>query len=104
MKYAIIKTSGTQYKVSEGDEIKVARLEKKEGEKVEFNEVLLSADSNKLNFGKPFIKEAKVTGSVVKNFKGEKIHIGKFRAKTGYRRRTGFRSQLSLVKIEKIQA
>lgn len=104
MKYAIIKTSGTQLKVSEGDEIEMNKLPQKEGERVEFREVLLSNDGNKLNLGEPLIKDAKVTGTVLKNHLGDKIHIKKFKAKTGYRRKIGFRPQLSLVKIEKIEA
>jgi large subunit ribosomal protein L21 len=104
MKYAVIKISGSQFKVCEGDEIEVSRLSDKEGDKIEFNEVLLAAADNKLKLGKPVVKDAKVSGMVLKHMLGEKVHISKFKAKTGYRRKIGFRPKLSLVKIEKIEA
>lgn len=104
MKYAIIKASGSQFKVSEGDQIEIEKISQKEGEKVEFEEVLLSAADSNLKLGKPVLKDAKVIGTVLKHFLGDKIHISKFKAKTGYRRKMGFRPHLSLVKIEKIEA
>lgn len=99
MRYVVIRTSGTQLKVSEGEEVAVNRLSGKEGETVEFNEVLLSADEGKVKIGKPTLKEVKVKAKIIKHFLGDKLHIFKFKAKTGYRRKTGFRPSLTLVKI-----
>lgn len=102
MKYAVIKFSGTQYFVTEGEEIEVNRLSEKEGQKIEINEVLLLVDGEKVIIGKPLIEKTKVTATVLKTVKKEKIRVAKFKAKTGYRRVTGFRAQKTGLKIEKI--
>ncbi|MCL5090394.1 MAG: 50S ribosomal protein L21 [Patescibacteria group bacterium] len=102
MKYAVVKISGSQYKVSEGDEIEVSRFPEEEGKTIELKEVLLLVDGKQVKIGKPMIKEAQVVAKVMKQFLGEKVDIFKFRAKTGYRRKTGFRAQRTLLKIEKI--
>lgn len=104
MKYAIIKLQGLQYKVQEGSEIAVTRLPVKEGEEQEIKEVLLVVDEGKVVVGKPLVEKAKVVAKIVKHFLGKKLTIMKFKAKVGYRRRMGFRSQLTLLKIEKISA
>ena len=101
--YAIIKTGGKQYKVSEGDEIIVEKLGVEEGEKVTFEEVLAIVDGEKVKIGQPKVEGAKVTGSVVKNGKGPKIRIFKYKHKTNYRRRMGHRQPFTKVKIEKIE-
>ena len=87
--YAVIKTGGKQYKVSEGDEIIVEKLEVEEGGSVTFEEVLAVADGDNIKIGQPLVSGAKVTGSVVKNGKGPKIRIFKYKHKTNYRRRQG---------------
>ncbi len=101
-KYAVVKLQGSQYKVSEGEEIKVSRLPQKEGETAELDGVLLTVEDGKVKVGKPVIKEAKVKMKVLKHFSGEKLDIFKFKAKTGYRRKMGFRPELTLVRIEEI--
>jgi large subunit ribosomal protein L21 len=102
MKYAVVKAQGTQFKVSEGDEIEVNQLDKKEGDEVEFSQVLLLVEDGKVKIGDPSVKGAKVVAKVGKQFQGEKLHIFKFKAKTGYRRKMGFRPQKTLLKVEKI--
>jgi large subunit ribosomal protein L21 len=101
--YAIIKTGGKQYKVSEGDEIIVEKLGLEEGEKVTFKEVFAIVDGEEVKIGQPKVEGAKVTGSVVKNGKGPKIRIFKYKHKTNYRRRMGHRQPFTKVKIEKIE-
>ncbi len=101
--YAVIKTGGKQYKVSEGDEIIVEKLEVEEGGSVTFEEVLAVADGDNIKIGQPLVSGAKVTGSVVKNGKGPKIRIFKYKHKTNYRRRQGHRQPFTKVKIEKIE-
>lgn len=101
--YAVIKTGGKQYKVSEGDEIIVEKLEVEEGGSVTFEEVLAVADGDDIKIGQPLVSGAKVTGSVVKNGKGPKIRIFKYKHKTNYRRRQGHRQPFTKVKIEKIE-
>ena len=101
--YAIIKTGGKQYKVAEGSEVIVEKLDAAEGDKVTFEEVLALGEGSELKIGRPFVKGAKVTASVVKNGKGPKIRILKYRHKTNYRRRQGHRQPFTKVKIEKIE-
>lgn len=104
MLYAIIKTGGKQYKVAEGSEIIVEKLEAEEGSSVTFEEVLAVGEGEEIKFGRPLVEGAKVTGSVVKVGKGPKIRIFKYRHKTNYRRRQGHRQPFTKVKIEKIEA
>lgn len=104
MKYAIVKINGSQFRVQEKDQIEVDRLSGKEGESVVLDDVLLFVDGAKVKIGKPLLKDVKVEVKVLKNYLGDKLDIYKFKAKTGYRRKTGFRSQKSLLSIEKIVA
>ncbi len=101
--YAIIKTGGKQYKVSEGDEIIVEKLEVAEGDEVTFDEVLSIVDGENVKIGQPKVEGAKVSAKVVKNGKGPKIRIFKYKHKTNYRRRQGHRQPFTKVKIEKIE-
>ena len=101
--YAIIKTGGKQYKVAEGDEVIVEKLEVAEGDSVTFDEVLAIVDGENVKIGTPQVEGAKVSGKVVKNGKGPKIRIFKFKHKTNYRRRQGHRQPFTKVKIEKIE-
>ncbi|MDD7401793.1 MAG: 50S ribosomal protein L21 [Eubacteriales bacterium] len=97
--YAIIKTGGKQYRVSEGDEVFVEKLGLEAGEKVSFDQVLAMGEGEALEWGKPYLEGAKVEAEIVKNGKGPKINIFKYKAKKGYRRRQGHRQPYSKVKI-----
>jgi large subunit ribosomal protein L21 len=99
MEYAIIKTGGKQYKVAKDSVIEVERLSFKPGEKFSFEEILLSVSDKNVKIGKPMIKGAVVKAEVLENFKGEKLRISKFKAKSKYRRVTGHRQSLTRVKI-----
>lgn len=102
MDYAVIKISGQQYLVSEGQEIEVNNLPEKEGKKIDFSEVLLSVDEKKIALGKPVLKGAKVSVTVIKKYQGKKLYVEKFKAKTGYSRKRGFRPQLVTLRVDKI--
>jgi len=102
MKYAVVKVNGAQFLVQENEEIEVERVDKKEGETFEISEVLLLVNGDEVKIGNPFLKGVKIEAKLMKNFLGEKLHVYKFKAKTGYRRKMGFRPQKSLLKIEKI--
>ncbi len=99
MKYAVIKIQGHQYQVAEKDEILVDKLTDKKAEA----DVLLVSDEGKVKIGKPTLKDAKVTLKVVEELvKGEKLYIQKFKAKSRYRRRTGFRPKYTKLLVQTI--
>ena len=98
--YAIIKTGGKQYKVAEGDEIFVEKLEGAEGDKIDFTEVLAVADDNGIKAGADL--KAKVTGEIVKQGRNKKIVVLKYKAKKGYRRKQGHRQPYTRVRITAI--
>jgi large subunit ribosomal protein L21 len=102
MKYAVIKTGGKQYKVSEGDTIEVDRLPSAKDGKFSFDQVLLIASDEGVKIGKPTVVNAKVEAKVLEDLKGDKIRVSKFKSKVRYRRVTGFRAALTKVQIDKI--
>lgn len=102
MKYAVVKINKKQYLVCEGETISVNKLSLEKGKKFISEEVLLLVDGEKVTLGQPLVKGVKMEAEVLGEEKGEKIRVAKFKAKTGYRRVTGFRSQLTLLKINKI--
>lgn len=101
--FAIIKTGGKQYKVSEGDIIKVEKIEAEAGDKIEFDQVLMVAGDD-VKVGIPVVEGAKVSAEVLDQKKDKKIVIFKFKAKKNYRKKKGHRQPYTLVKIEKIDA
>jgi large subunit ribosomal protein L21 len=98
-KYAVIRLQGRQYKVSEGQEVLVDKM----NDLKLVPEVLLTSDGDKVEVGKPVLKGVKVTLKVLKEIeKGEKIEVYHFKAKSRYRKHTGFRPQYTRVLVEKI--
>jgi large subunit ribosomal protein L21 len=102
MKYAVIRTGGKQYRVAEGEEILVDKLEEEKDKALTFDEILLLVDGEKVKVGQPLVKGVKVKAKVVDQVKGKKLRIATFKAKARYRRVKGFRPLLTKVKIEKI--
>lgn len=102
--YAIIKTGGKQYKVEEGQIIKIEKLPAEEGENVEFDRVLAVSDDEDTTFGRPFIEDATVTGEVIEQGKNKKIIVMKYKPKRRYKKKTGHRQPYTKVKIESIKA
>ncbi|MCL6096697.1 MAG: 50S ribosomal protein L21 [Patescibacteria group bacterium] len=103
MKYAIIKTGGKQYRVSEGDILEVDKLDVKENSVVFDNVLLLVSDEN-VQVGKPLVPNAKVKAKLLEQKRGDKIRVAKFKSKVRYRRVSGFRAELSKIQIEKIES
>ena len=101
--YAIIATGGKQYKVSEGDIIKVEKLGIDDGEAVTFDQVL-AVNNGDLAVGCPTVAGATVTGTVVKESRGKKVIVYKYKRKTGYHKKNGHRQTYTQVKIDKINA
>jgi large subunit ribosomal protein L21 len=98
MSYVVLKISGHQYKVSEGEEFLVDRLP--EG-KVE-PKILLYSDGSKTEVGKPELTKVKVTLKVLGEEKGEKIDVRKYKSKSRYRRHIGFRPKYTRIEVSKI--
>jgi len=97
---AVISTGGKQYLVSEGDVIKIEKLETEAGKPVSF-ETLLTAEGDNLNLGTPTLGE-KVTAEVIRHARHPKIEVVKYKAKSRYVRRNGHRQHFTEVKITKI--
>jgi large subunit ribosomal protein L21 len=100
--YAIFKTCGRQYRAEKGATLELDQLGPKEGDKVEFADVLLYHDGTKAVIGTPVVKGVKVVAEVLRNFKGDKIRVFKYRRREGYHRTRGHRSRLTTVKITDI--
>ena len=101
--HAIIETGGKQYKVTEGDTLFIEKLEAEAGQAITFDKVLaILGDAPK--FGAPVVEGASVDASVVKNGKGKKVVIFKYKPKKGYRLRQGHRQPYTKVEIKKINA
>ncbi len=98
-KYAVVKIGGSQYKVAEGDEIAVDKIDGEKGKSLTLEEVLLFVDEKKVAIGQPLVKNAKIEAEIVDQFKGKKIRVATYKAKSRYRRVKGFRSLLTRVKI-----
>ena len=100
--YAIIATGGKQYKVSEGDIIKVEKLDAEAGNTVTFDKVIaVSNDSLKVGAD---VANATVTATVMEQGKGKKVIVYKYKRKTGYHKKNGHRQAYTQVKIDKINA
>ena len=102
--YAIIESCRRQYKVSEGEEVFVEKLEANEGEKVVFDKVLLISDGEKVKVGTPTLKSAKVEATVVEHGKAKKVVVFKYKAKKNERKKQGHRQLYTKVQIDEIKA
>ncbi|GBE04735.1 MAG TPA: 50S ribosomal protein L21 [Nitrospirae bacterium] len=99
--YAIIETGGKQYRVSEGDILKIERIDNKKS--VTFNHVLMTSDGKNVSVGKPFISSAKVTAEVMGEDKAKKVLVFKQKPRKGHRKLRGHRQTYTTVKIKDIQ-
>ena len=102
--YAVIKTGGKQYKVSEGDTIRVESLEAETGASVDIDQVLLVADGDKITVGAPLVAGGKVTATVKSHGRGDKIRIVKFRRRKHHMKQAGHRQNYTELEITGIQA
>lgn len=101
--YAIIATGGKQYKVSEGDVIKVEKLDTNVGESYTFDQVLV-VNNGEMKVGNPTVEGASVEASVVSEGRGKKVIVYRYKRKSGYHKKNGHRQSYTEVKIEKINA
>jgi large subunit ribosomal protein L21 len=100
--YAVIKTGGKQHRVSEGDGLKIEKLEGLKGDTIVFEEVLLVSKEDQTRVGTPVVEGAKVVGEIVSQGKGPKIIIFKKKRRKGFLKKTGHRQPLTEVRIKEI--
>ena len=100
--YAVIKTGGKQFKVTEGDTIKVEKLTTEVGKAFNLNSVLTVVDGDIVTIGTPIVKGASVDATVVSHGKGDKVKIFKMNRRKGYRKSQGHRQTYTEIKIDKI--
>ena len=101
-KLVVIKTGGKQYKVSEGDKIKIEKLPQKDGSAVSFSEVLLYSDEKGVTIGAPVIKDVRVAGKILEQGKADKVIIYKHKKRKRYTKKKGHRQQYTQVEITSI--
>jgi large subunit ribosomal protein L21 len=102
MTLAVIKTGGKQYLVKKGDKLKIEKLDEKEGKEITFTDVLLVQEDKKTEIGKPIIKEAKVTAKILKQGRGDKIIVFKYKPKKRYKKKAGHRQPYTEIEIKDI--
>lgn len=102
--YAVLKTGGKQFRVSEGDVLFVEKLEAEVDSVVELTEVLAVSNGETLTVGKPMVEGAKVLAKVVAQGKAKKVIVFKYKRKKDYRKKNGHRQPYTKILIEKIEA
>lgn len=102
--YAVIRTGGKQYRVSEGEIIEIERLPGESGDAISFDEVLLLGDEATTAIGQPLVAGARVKGQVVAQDRGKKIIVFKIKRRKNYRRKMGHRQEITRVRITGIEA
>jgi large subunit ribosomal protein L21 len=102
--YAVIRTGGLQYKVSEGDLIRVPSLQTEVGEKLDMDEVLAVNRGGDMTVGTPLVEGAKVSAEVVRNGRAAKIVVYKKKRRKGYQRKKGHRQGFTELRISTISA
>lgn len=101
--YAVIFSGGKQYRVKEGDTVKLESLAGELGSSIDFDQVLAIGEGDKLKFGAPYLDKCKVTAEVVSHGRHKKIHIVKFRRRKHSEKWQGHRQNYTEVKIKKIK-
>jgi large subunit ribosomal protein L21 len=102
--FAVIATGGKQYRVTEGDVIRVEKLDGAEGDSIEFDQVLMIGEGDDVKVGSPLIEGGKVTGTVKGQGRGEKVTIIKFRRRKHHRKQMGHRQPFTEVQITGISS
>ncbi len=102
--YAVIKTGGKQYRVSEGDVLKVEKLDVEQGSTIDFDEVLMVANGDDIKIGAPIVEGSKVSATIEEHGRGKKIEIIKFKRRKHHMKRMGHRQAYTKLKITGINA
>ena len=102
--YAVIKTGGKQYKLAQGDVVRVEKLDAEEGASVELDKVLMIADGDSINVGTPYVDGGKVSVTVKSHGRAKKVEIMKFRRRKHHQKRTGHRQYYTEIEVTGILA
>lgn len=102
--YAVVATGGKQYKVQEGEVLRVEKLAGDVGSHVSFDQVLMFSDGENVKIGQPIVEGAQVKGHIVEQGKNKKIVVFKYKRRKRYRRKHGHRQPYTAVKIDAIEA
>ncbi len=102
--YAIVNTGGKQYKIQQGDVLRVEKIPGEVGSPVSFDKVLMFSDGENVNIGRPVIDNVAVRGHIVDQGKNKKIIVFKYKRRKRYRRKLGHRQQYTAIKIDSIEA
>jgi len=102
--YAVVAAGGKQYKVREGETLRVEKIRGDVGSAVAFDKVLMYSDGETVNIGQPVLENVAVTGHIVEQGKAKKIIVFKYKRRKRYRRKQGHRQQFTAVKIDSIKA
>ena len=101
--YAVIASGGKQYRVREGDVLRVEKITGDVGQSVSFDKVLMLADEANVQVGRPTVGNAQVSGHIVEQGKSRKVIVFKYKRRKRYRRKQGHRQLFTAVKIDSIQ-
>ncbi len=102
--YAVIKTGGKQYRVKEGQTLKVEKLNVEKGDSIELNEVLMIADGEDVKIGAPYVEGGSVSATIEDHGRGDKVRIIKFNRRKHFRKQMGHRQSYTEIKITGISA
>ncbi len=102
--YAVVSTGGKQYRLTQGEVLRVEKLDAEEGATVELDKVLMIADGDKLNIGAPLIEGGKVSVVIKSHGRGKKVEIMKFRRRKHHQKRTGHRQSYTEIEVTGISA
>lgn len=103
MKFAVIETGGKQYKITEGQKIKIEKLETKEGDVFTFDKVLLKVNEEEVAIGTPHVPGAAVVAKILKQDRHDKVIVFKYHSKTRYKKKKGHRQPFTEVEITAIK-
>jgi large subunit ribosomal protein L21 len=102
--YAVVSTGGKQYKVQQGETLRIEKIPGEVGSKVTFDRVLMVADGENVRVGQPVLEKAAVLASIVEQDKAKKILVFKYKRRKRYRRKNGHRQPFTAIRIEGIEA
>lgn len=101
--YAVVAAGGKQYKVQEGEILRVEKLDGEVGASVAFDQVLMVSDGENVQIGRPVIESAAVRGHIVEQGKAKKVIVFKYKKRKRYRRKRGHRQQFTAIQIDQIE-